>query len=413
MGSSIILGLPPVFAFETAEGMWYNVPGSGVSRSKGEILMKKRIISLILASIMILAVVPLSGCAKKAPDGSNTNEPTAEPTAEPAITTPDCAEPTLEPTPEPTPAVTEEPEPAYEYDPHLFVPMIIEDVPQDYWDSFHNLCDALLAGETTFECSSEAAYKWATDVTVLAQLFPAACLKIKAQSDDGSAAFENGVGKISYQIPVDEFLERQARFEELVTGVLNEYLDADDDDFEKSLKLYNYMESNYTYNYDFIESKSDGYVYYTIMNHSGQCVDLGSVYAFFLLQAGVEAVLCGGQSPDMDHDWTYLVIDGQGYFSDPTWSLKVLKDDPLELYYFLMDAERRAETGFDIENLQVSLLPRYWVSFSSFKPAADSDEYCFPYGSYLISLDEENKTVHYTDYDGEHNLSYAHEPAAD
>ena len=266
----------------------------------------------------------------------------------------DTTAPSSEPTPEPTPAVTGEPEPAYEYNPHLFIPMILDDVPQDYWDSFHNLCDALLAGETTFE-----------------------------------------------------------RFEELVAGVLNEYLDADDDDFEKSLKLYNYMESNYTYNYDFIESKPDGYVYYTIMNHSGQCVDLGSVYAFFLLQAGVEAVLCGGQSPDMGHDWTYLVIDGQGYFSDPTWSLKVSKDDPLELYYFLMDAERRAETGFDIENLQVSLLPRYWVSFSSFKPTADSDEYCFPYGSYLISLDEDNKTVHYFAHTEEHELSYAHERAAD
>lgn len=412
MGSSIILGLPPVFAFETAEGMWYNVPCSGVSRSKGGIIMKKRIISLILASIMILAVVPLSGCAKKAPDGSNTNEPTAEPTAEPAITTPDCAEPTLEPTPEPTPAVTEEPEPAYEYNPHLFVPMIIEDVPQDYWDSFHNLCDALLAGETTFECSSEAAYKWATDVTVLAQLFPAACLKIKAQSSDGSAPFENGVGKISYQIPVDEFLERQARFEKLVTGVLNEYLDADDDDFEKSLKLYDYVESNYTYNHDFIESKTDGYVYYTIMTHSGQCIDLSGVYVFFLLQAGVEAVSVGGRSPDMDHEWTYLIIDGQGYYSEPTWSLKS-PEEPLALYYFLMTTRRRAEDGFNMEDLMVSLLPRYWVKFSSFEPSADCGEYCFPHGSFMTSLDEDDKTVHYTDCDGEHELSYAHDRAAD
>ena len=78
MGSSIVLGLPPVFAFETAEGMWYNDLSKGVSHSKGEIIMNKRIISLILASIMILAVVPLSGCAKKAPDGSNTAEPTTE-----------------------------------------------------------------------------------------------------------------------------------------------------------------------------------------------------------------------------------------------------------------------------------------------------------------------------------------------
>ena len=78
-----------------------------------------------------------------------------------------------------------------------------------------------------------------------------------------------------------------------------------------------------------------------------------------------------------------------------------------------MTTWRRGEDGFNMEDLTVSLLPRYWVKFSSFELSADYGEYCFPSGSFMTSLDEDDKTVHYTDYDGEHNLSYAHEPAAD
>ena len=64
---------------------------------------------------------------------------------------------------------------AYSFNPHLYVKTFSEDIPQEYWDSFYNLCDALRVGETTFACASEEAYKWATDPSVLNALFPAAC----------------------------------------------------------------------------------------------------------------------------------------------------------------------------------------------------------------------------------------------
>ncbi len=122
----------------------------------------------------------------------------------------------------------------------------------------------------------------------------------------------------------------------------------------------------------------------------------------------MEALSVGGHAPDMDHEWTYLVIDGKGYYSDPTWALKS-PDEPLGLHYFLMSAELRAESGFDMEELTVSLLPRYWMKYSSVEFTADDEEYCFPPGSFLISLDEENKIVHYELWGDELELRYAHD----
>ena len=339
-------------------------------------MVRKKMIILLL-----IAIILISGCSNKASDGGETTGPTDEP----ATSVIDGESPGSD---------AELESAKYEFNPHLYVPMLAADIPQDYWDSFYNLCDALRAGEITFECSSEEAYRWATNPATLNQLFPAACTKIKGESNDGSTPFENGIGRIYYQMPIDEYVERQGQFEETVASVLNMYLEPDDDEFEKCLKLYDYMSTCYSYEYDFVENKHDGAGYLTIMNGTGQCIDLAGVYAYFLLQAGVEAMEVGGHAPDMEHAWVYLVIDGNGYYSDSTWGLRLAGED-LDLYYFLMSGERRAETGFDLDDLTAPLLPRYWAQFSSVEFTAANDKYCFPSGSFFHSIDEDNKIIRY------------------
>ena len=294
----------------------------------------------------------------------------------------------------------------YEFNAHLYLPILADDVPQEYWDSFHNLCDALRAGEATFECASEDAYKWATDPAVLNQLFPAAVMQIKAESGDGTPAYENGTGRISYQIPAEEYVKRQAQFEQLVAGLLNQYLEPDDDVFEKCLKLYDYMSVKYVYEDDFVEHKPDGSTYLVITTGTGQCIELGTVYAYLLMQAGVQAMEVECSSEAMAHGWTYLLLNGKGYHSDPTWGLRS-EDDPLFLTYFLMTGERRADTGCPVDDLMAPLLPTYWSDAASVEFTADDTEYLFPKGAYLLSFDEENKTVRYMLDGEEHTFSYA------
>ena len=298
----------------------------------------------------------------------------------------------------------------YVFNPHLYVPILDGDVPQEYWDSFYNLCDALRAGETTFACASMEAYKWATDPVTLTELFPPACTKIEGESRDGSVPFENGIGKIFYQMPAEEYVERQARFEALVVDVLNTCLEPDDDAFEKCLKLFDYMSANYSYQYDFQAQMSDGANYLAYTTGKGQCIELASVYAYYLLQAGVEALQVGCNNPEMAHAWTYTVIDGRGYHTDPTWSLREPEaGEELGLYYFLMTDERRKDSGCAVDDLTVPLLPRYWANFSAAEFTASDDRYCFPEGSFLMSIDEDGKTVHYTCYGEEYDLCYAQE----
>ncbi len=357
--------------------------------------MKNRTITCVLFAAAFL----LSGCRADQAQPRHQSS-AAETTAETSGTV------LSEETQTETTAAAAEPE-SFAFNPHVYSPKLAEEIPQDHWESFYHLCDALRAGETTFACSSREAYEWATDPSILGHLFPPACMKITGESNDGTVPFENGTGRIYYRIPVEEYKERQAEFEEAVTNVLNGCLEADDDDFEKCLKLYNYMESNYIYE-NFPEGCGDGAYYYTFMTHKGVCDELSGVYVYLLMQVGVDALEIGCFEPDMCHAWTYVILDGQGYHIDPTWALMSGFDtEKLCLEYFMMTDEHRISDGCPVDDLTVDLLPEFWVNMSSLTfPATDDRFYAKDFAT-LDSLDEKNKILHYTDmYGTSFEMSY-------
>ena len=178
--------------------------------------MKKRNITGIIIAITLL----VSGCGFRdiMPDSAGDAATANESVVESASTTTDASSENNEP---PLPD-------HFEFNPHVYSPTLAQEIPQESWDAFYNLCDAVRKGETTFECANQKAYEFATSVSTLASFLPAACLMISEESDDGSIPFENGVGKIYYKMPIDEFVKREADFEKLIVDILNNTLETDD-----------------------------------------------------------------------------------------------------------------------------------------------------------------------------------------
>ena len=290
----------------------------------------------------------------------------------------------------------------FEFNPHVYSGKIAERIPQDYWDAFYNLCDALRKGEDTFGCSSQEAYNWATDVSVLCDLFPPAGAKIEGKSTDGSLAYENGTGKIHYNMPVEDFLKRESDFEVLITDILNSTIEKDDTEYERALKLYLYVAKNYVYDYSLIEnlSNDENYVFACFKEKKGQCVNFASVYAYLLLQAGIDAVSYRIYE-DLCHAWTYAVIDGKGYHIDTTWALQADGVDGIYLDYFMMSDKERIADGCALTDPNVTLLPECSVNKTNVKFDAKDGQYCIRDYCRFVSLDEEKKIVHYTDLYGE------------
>ena len=310
-----------------------------------------------------------------------------------------------------TEETTTETEPElFEFNPHVYSQTLAQEIPQESWDAFYNLCDALRAGETTFKCSSQEAYDYAMNVSTLASLFPPACLKVTGESNDGTVPYENGIGRIYYEMPVEEYAVRQAEFEEMITDILNSTLESDDTDFEKCLKLYLYVAENYDYDYDEADSNSgDGFVYETFMTKKGVCVDYGAVYGYLLLQVGIDGLDIGCFEPDMCHAWTYVVLNGQGYHVDTTWALTSCYEgvDQVYLDYFLMSDEDRNQDGCLVRDLSMQALPQFFLSNSSIELSATDETYTFPDFSTFVSLDEVNKILYYEDMYGEmHGMHY-------
>ena len=290
----------------------------------------------------------------------------------------------------------------FEFNPHVYSGKIAERIPQDYWDAFYNLCDALRKGEDTFGCSSQEAYNWATDVSVLCDLFPPAGAKIEGKSTDGSPAYENGTGKIHYNMPVEDFLKRESDFEVLITDILNSTIEKDDTEYERALKLYLYVAKNYVYDYSLIEnlSNDENYVFACFKEKKGQCVNFASVYAYLLLQAGIDAVSYRIYE-ELCHAWTYAVIDGKGYHIDTTWALQADGIEGVYLDYFMMSDKERIADGCTLTDPNVTLLPECSVNKTNVKFEATDEQYCIRDYCRFVSLDEEKKIVYYTDLYGE------------
>ena len=345
-------------------------------------MKNKRILCLVLAVSFLI-----SGCNKGKTEATDISGVAGQ-TAASDITTSSQTETTAS-------------EP-FEFNPHVYSGKIAERIPQDYWDAFYNLCDALRKGEDTFGCSSQEAYNWATDVSVLCDLFPPAGAKIEGKSTDGSPAYENGTGKIHYNMPVEDFLKRESDFEALITDILNSTIEKDDTEYERALKLYLYVAKNYVYDYSLIEnlSNDENYVFACFKEKKGQCVNFASVYAYLLLQAGIDAVSYRIYE-ELCHAWTYAVIDGKGYHIDTTWALQADGIEGVYLDYFMMSDKERIADGCTLTDPNVTLLPECSVNKTNVKFDAKDGQYCIRDYCRFVSLDEEKKIVHYTDLYGE------------
>lgn len=344
--------------------------------------------SIKITSLVLTAAVLMGGCAaQKTKSSETTVTVVTESTTEATTTTEETTEATT----------TTEAEIPFKFNPHVYSATIAESFTKDHWTSFYNLCDALRAGEDTFECTSKEIYDWCMDPVTLCQLFPAACMKVTGDSPDGSVAFENGVGRIYYNMPKEEFAAREAEFETLIEEAINSCVKSSYDDFEKCLALYDYMTSEFTYNYDWPTNEDDGADYYCFMHKTGICCELGGIYTYLLMQVGVDAIQFGSYE-SLAHAWTYVNIDGEGYHIDPTWGLRSeYNSDKMTLDYFMMSEKDRVEDGFVFSEATVDLLPGFFVERSGRTFPATDDKYeCLRYASF-DHMDPENNILYYYD----------------
>ena len=240
----------------------------------------------------------------------------------------------------------------YTFNPHVFPSKLYVVYGEERQKAFFSLCDALRAGESSFECSSQDIYEWCFRDDIIKEFFPVAQGYVSGYEPE--IGYCDGKGMIKYNVPKYAFLEKETAFENDVTEVLRQYVRRDYSDFEKCLALYDYIEKNYEYDYEELDiiDKGDmdefyarGYgTYKTFMDKKGVCDEISGLYDYLLLQCGVDALKYNGITvEDEKHAWSYVTIDGTGYHVDPTWGIT----NDMCLKYFMMPSDVRGRVFMD------------------------------------------------------------------
>ena len=211
------------------------------------------------------------------------------------------------------------------------------------WD---NLVDAMMAGETTFACPDNDTYDW-----VMGQ-FPNLCFPVVkdliAPAMDRNNAVTDGVATFRYTVSREEFEQKVNAFAATVEDILNQVLRDDDSDFEKAFALYSYFAETYTYDQAMADfggtDRSDLLSVTRVFEEKqGICSELSTAYSYLLMQAGVDAtVMMGDRTFDnAAHQWSYIRLKGKDYHVDPTYVL-----GNHSLAFFLMDDVQRENEDY-------------------------------------------------------------------
>ncbi|MCR5322959.1 MAG: transglutaminase-like domain-containing protein [Lachnospiraceae bacterium] len=288
-----------------------------------------------------------------------------------------------------------------QFNPHIFSEMSKSFYGEKQEQAFYRMIDAIRAGEQYFECDDGDIYNWCVG-RLAVWFYPVTKGCIVSSYDYRDDEWKNGRGKIHYAVPAEEAAAIVSDFETRVCDILDDCISDDYNDFEIALALYEYITTNWTYDYDLYEHLNDpdwadvDSVYRCLMDKKGICWEIAGTYNYLLLQCGVNAEDAQGFCENLgeSHAWTYLTLDGQGYNVDPTWGLDKTGTPPLK-YFCFTDSEREERDDFPFDTCMV--LGTDEMMRKKHSILADDERYARLWDGEYIGMDRSAKKVIYRD----------------
>lgn len=225
----------------------------------------------------------------------------------------------------------------YSFNPHVYSGLYDDNFDAKTKETFFGFCDALLAGDEEFPCSDNIMYFNIVN-TISHNCMPLSCYVCAAEDP-----VSHGMGRIEYSIPREEYLTKTEEFREMITDILENVFSCDMSDEEKAKALYTYFETHYMYDYEAAGSDSVELSSYRLLTEGkGICQEIAPLFAYLLLQAGVDCTTCGSLNElNESHEWVVAELDGEYYHIDPTYVIT----DPGTWKYFGMTDDKRCEEG--------------------------------------------------------------------
>lgn len=321
----------------------------------------------ILSASLVLSMCLSTACAQNTTESSTNSTTTTTTTAATTTTEQAATENTTDvvsPSDE-TPEIIGN----YEWTPYVWNDTLTEMYGESCKQSTFNFIEAIMNGETTFECVEE------TDIYCI--MSAALCVCPYAFKICGyNIGYKDGVGTITYIVTPEEAQQIIDDFARNCEEIINaSVLESDSPEVKAMMIHYNFSKTlNYDYfllNEEDIEPDPDDTsdhddvsAYRAIVDREGICQSFAMALVHLYLQCGLEANIAGGSSPKMAHMWVYMELDGEKIFIDPTWEDT---HNGTGLSFFGIDSSVYSANEYDIDPYLLLSAETYDTNFTSEK----------------------------------------------
>ena len=144
---------------------------------------------------------------------------------------------------------------------------------------------------------------------------------------DGNCSYsESGILTIEYTHTKDEAEKTEKAIQDKISLIFNQISDSNDD-FEKSLALFDYIVLNTQYDYAAAQNTKENPRASTIegvfLDGKAICSGYAKAYQYLLKLSGIDALYVYGdaavENKMQSHAWVLQQIENEFYFTDPTW----------------------------------------------------------------------------------------------
>lgn len=165
------------------------------------------------------------------------------------------------------------------------------------------------------------------------------CLGLKCTVVESNGKF---YFKPDYSMSYDEYKDRLEQSKKAIESIVSS-AKAYTSDYEKELFVHDYIINNCQY-YDIAEAPLGNTVYGCLVEGKASCEGYSRSFQYILNKLDIDNRLLTGECAEdgvnyIGHMWNYVIIDGDGYFTDVTWDDPKGEAQTLRHTYFNVDTE--------------------------------------------------------------------------
>lgn len=172
-----------------------------------------------------------------------------------------------------------------------------------------------------------------------------------------STLFKNSI-RPTYLYNEKDIKKLKQDLEGIVNKLIEENTNTSQTEYDKVIKIYDYLKVNVGYDYDTLNKKTTSYalknweshkIVGPLINKKAVCQGFATALKYILEKMGIECHIVSGKGNNQPHAWNIVKINGYYHHVDVTWDNQYGKNEEISkyIYFGLTDDEMARDHTWD------------------------------------------------------------------